>query len=224
LRTTPLDTNRIEFTVIDTRVVGRQRGGGLGIPQNGLVLSFAASALPPGALPEPGDELPRVRYDFLHEAHRAIQEAIQAGPSLLKDGHVTLTSRSLAAEQFWPTPLGTTGAEGAGIVPSDYPMDVDRTRAGRIGIGVDNAGHLVVVVVPGTERGALRPGLDSAGATLVELADLLAAAGAVDAVNLDGGGSTQLFWLGGLATTPGNRYRRPGLRYERMVPSIGVLF
>jgi exopolysaccharide biosynthesis protein len=58
----------------------------------------------------------------------------------------------------------------------------------------------------------------------VELADLLAEAGAVDAINLDGGGSTQLFYMGGLATVPGNRYGIPGVHFERMVPSVGVLY
>jgi len=67
------------------------------------------------------------------------------------------------------------------------------------------------------------PGVDSHGATLTELADLLAQAGAVDAINLDGGGSTQLFYLGGLTTPAGGRYGMPGVHFERMVPVAGVL-
>ena len=75
-----------------------------------------------------------------------------------------------------------------------------------------------------TERGTHRPSADSAGATLVELAELLSEAGAVDAINLDGGGSTQLFYMGGSATVPGNRYGIPGVRFERLVPSAGILY
>ena len=42
-------------------------------------------------------------------------------------------------------------------------------------------------------------------------------------INLDGGGSTQLFYRGGLATAPGSRYGLPGVQFERMVPAIGVV-
>lgn len=61
-------------------------------------------------------------------------------------------------------------------------------------------------------------------ATLAELADLLAQAGAVDAINLDGGRSTQLFFQGGLTTPSGGRYGMPGVYFERMAPAIGVLW
>jgi hypothetical protein len=222
LRRTPIATGRVEYTVVDTHVVGRKTGGGLDIPQNGLVLSFAPGVLPTGAIPEDG--LPRVRYTFARDTHRGIRQAIQVGPLLLNAGQIVISPASLQEEEFWPTPLGRTDPDDVGIVPTDYPDDVDRTRAGRIGVGVDDGGHLVVVAVPGTERGARRPHADSAGATLLELAERLAKAGAVDAINLDGGGSTQLFYLGGTMTTPGNRYGMPGVCFERMVPEIGVLW
>ncbi len=41
--------------------------------------------------------------------------------------------------------------------------------------------------------------------------------------NLDGGGSSQLFFLGGATTVPGNRLGLQAVHYERMVPSIGVV-
>jgi hypothetical protein len=80
-----------------------------------------------------------------------------------------------------------------------------------------------VVGVAGIEKRATFLEADSHGATLAELADLLAEAGAVEAVNLDGGGSTQVFFLGGLTTVAGGRLGLPGVHYERMVPSMGML-
>lgn len=222
LRRTPTATGRVEFTVVDTRVVGRKTGGGLDIPQNGLVLSFAPGVLPTGTIPEDG--LPRLRYSFARDTQRGIRQAIQVGPLLLNAGQIVISPALLQEEEFWPTPMGRTDPDHVGVVPTDYPDDVDRTRAGRIGLGVDDRGYLVVVAVPGTERGTQRPHADSAGATLLELAEWLAKAGAVDAINLDGGGSTQLFYLGGTITTPGNRYGMPGVCFERMVPEIGVLW
>jgi len=218
---TPVESGRLEFTLVDRRVVGHKAGGGLDIPQNGLVLSFHPAALPVGAIPD--ERLPGVRYSFVQKEHRGIRQAIQVGPMLLQNGEVIVSAESLGTEAFWPTPLDHTGPDAIGVVPTDYPDDTDRTRAGRIGLGVDGEGRLVVVAVPGTERGTHRPDADSSGATLLELAELLAQAGAVDAINLDGGGSTQLFYRGGLTTTPGNRYRLPGAQFERMIPSAGVL-
>ena len=217
---TPKVPNQIEYTVIDNRVVGRKVGGGLEIPQNGLVLSCAPGVLPGEALPDAG--LPHIAYHFVREDHIDIVQALQVGPLLLHDGHVVVSSDSLADEEFWPTPRNEPCGP-IGVVPTDYPDDVDRTRAGRIGLGVDREGRLVVVAVPGTERGMHIPGVDSHGATLAELANLLREAGAVDAINLDGGGSTQLFFMGGLATPAGGRYGMPGVRFERMVPVIGAL-
>jgi hypothetical protein len=221
LRKTPARSGRVEYTVVDTRIVGRKVGGDLDIPQNGFVLSVA-----PGAWGVPGaaeGALPRLTYAFAIEKHRGIQTGIQSGPLLMQGGEKVISAQSLLDEEFSPTPLGRSDGADIGIVPTDYPEDVDRTRAGRIGLGADVGGGLVLVAVPGTERGTYRPDSDSAGATLSELAQLLEEAGAVDAINLDGGGSTQLFYRGGLATAPGNRFGTPGIQFERMVPSIGVL-
>ncbi|MCP5101067.1 MAG: phosphodiester glycosidase family protein, partial [Chloroflexi bacterium] len=66
-------------------------------------------------------------------------------------------------------------------------------------------------------------GIDSTGATLLELAELLQEAGAVTAVNLDGGGSTQAYFKGGQAVVPGDRRGMPQCVYQRMIPSVGVV-
>jgi len=91
-------------------------------------------------------------------------------------------------------------------------------------LGITATGNLMVAVMMGSEtKGVKNPALDSAGATLVELAQLMQENGAVDAVNLDGGGSSQLFFVGGSTTVPGNRLGLQAVHYERMVPSIGVV-
>ena len=212
---TPKVLGQIEYTVVDSRIVGRKVGGGLEIPQNGLVISRKQETRLFGKN--------LVSYHFVREEHRDIVQALQAGPLLLQNGHVVLSPASLAAEEFWPTPLDGPYAP-IGVVPTDYPDDVDRTRAGRVGLGVDRENRLIVVAVAGTEKGTHIPGVDSHGATLAELADLLAQAGAVDAINLDGGRSTQLFFQGGLTTPSGGRYGMPGVYFERMAPAIGVLW
>ncbi len=224
---TPIEGGRVELTIIDQRVVGWKAGGGLNIPQNGFVLSFAQGVL----APETQAALrarPVVSYRFMREEHgnrrlHDIVQALQVGPLLLQGGRTVVTATRLAEEEFWVDRLGDDGHVEIGVVPTEFPDDVDRTRAGRVGLGVDRQGRLVVVGAPGVERKAGHLEADSHGVTLAELADLLADAGAVDAVNLDGGGSTQLFFLGGLATVAGGRLGQSGVQYERMVPSVGML-
>lgn len=223
---TPHEPGRIELTVIDRRVAGWKVGGGLEIPQNGFVLSFAASTLTSAeqaALRMSLRVRPVVRYRFVWEEHQNITQALQVGPLLVQGGRSVLTPASLHEEEFWIDRHRDDGSVEIGVVPTEFPDDVDRTRAGRIGLGVDREGQLVVVGVAGAEKGANVPGVDSHGATLADLADLLADAGAVEAINLDGGGSTQVFYLGGLTTVAGSRLGLPGVHYERMVPSAGVL-
>ena len=103
-----------------------------------------------------------------------------------------------------------------------YKTDVDSTRSGRVGIGIDRKGDLLVVMAPGVNQGRGVPGADSFGATLLELAGLLREAGAVSALNLDGGGSTQAYFRGAQTITPGDRRDPTTYPYERMVPSVGI--
>ena len=223
---TPSAPGRVELTIIDQRVVGWKEEGGLDIPQNGFVLSFAPGVLAPEAQARLRVTLrarPWVSYRFAREEQQDIVQALQVGPLLLRGGRSVLTPTRLAEEEFWVDRPGDNGRLQIGVVPTEYPDDVDRTRAGRVGIGVDREGRLVVVGVAGIEKRAVHLEADSQGATLVELAELLADAGAIEAVNLDGGGSTQIFFLSGLTTVAGNRLGLPGVHYERMVPSVGML-
>jgi len=224
---TPIEGGRVELTIIDQRIVGWKAGGGLEIPQNGFVLSFAQEVLAPEALAALRAN-PVVSYRFMCEepGNRGLHDIVQAlqvGPLLVQEGRSVVTPTRLAEEEFWVDRLGDDGRMQIGVVPTEFPDDVDRTRAGRVGLGVDRQGRLVVIGAPGVERKAKHLEADSHGITLAELADLLVDAGAVEAVNLDGGGSTQVFFLGGLATVAGGRLGQPGVQYERMAPSVGVL-
>jgi hypothetical protein len=220
---TPIANGRVELTIIDQRVVGWKAGGGLDIPQNGFVLSFAQGVLAPEVLPALCAR-PVVSYRFVREECQDIVQALQVGPLLVQGGRSVTTPTRLSEEEFWVDRLDDDGRVEIGVVPTEFPDDVDKTRAGRVGLGVDQEGKLVVVGAPGVERKAKHLESDSHGVTLAELADLLADAGAAEAVNLDGGGSTQVFFLGGLATVAGGRLGQPGVQYERMVPSAGVFY
>ncbi|HSM54840.1 MAG TPA: phosphodiester glycosidase family protein [Candidatus Sulfomarinibacteraceae bacterium] len=224
---TPSDPQRLELTVVDRRIVGLKQGGGLALPHNGFVISIAPGALSPDAQHNLRRRLQSdllLAYAFARPEHREIVQALQTGPILLRDGQITLDDDYLEAEeQFWPSRALANGDYQIGVVPTNYKTDVDRTRAGRVGLGIDEQGDLILVMVAGVNDGMGLPGVDSFGATLRELAEALRAAGAHSALNLDGGGSTQAYHHGRRALIPGDRRGEPGQPYERMVPAMGIV-
>ena len=224
---TPIDPGRFELTVIDRRIVGWKRGGGLTIPHNGLIISFSATALTieqQTALITILERAFLVNYRFVTPEQQTIQQGLQAGPLLLIDGQSPLTNIYLeSAEQFWPSRQLSDGSWQIGVVSTSYKTDVDQNRTGRVGVGVDVDGKLIAVMAPGVNSGMGVAGKDSFGATLLEIAELLKQAGAVDAVNLDGGGSAQAYFQGERAIVPGDRRGKLGHIFERMVPSVGIV-
>jgi hypothetical protein len=85
---TPLAPQREEFTVVDRRVVGQKRGGGLLIPQNGFIVSFHRSRNLEAPLRELTAAAMRVpvTYRWRHQRHAGIDRALQAGPTLFTPG------------------------------------------------------------------------------------------------------------------------------------------
>ncbi len=224
---TPAEPDRLELTVVDRRVVGYKMGGNLALPQNGLVISFSPDVLSSAGRDELQNALRsrfRLDFNFADPEHRAINQAIQTGPILLQGGRSPLTNTYLEdEEQFWASRTLDTGDWQIGVVSTDFATDIDQSRHGRVGLGIDGNGNLILVMVAGVNSGMAVDGVDSVGATLNELTHLLLEAGAVNAVNLDGGGSTQAYYLGGRALIPGDRRGLFQVHYERMVPSVGAL-
>ena len=121
-----------------------------------------------------------------------VAEAVGAGPVLIRGGRAVVTDRE---ERF-----------GATSIPG--------RRHPRSAVGIDRDGRVWLVVVDGRQDA-------SRGATLGELALLMRSLGAVDALNLDGGGSSAL-----VVRPPGGapvRLNRPtGYDVERPVPTALV--
>lgn len=95
------------------------------------------------------------------------QEAVGGGPMLVKEG------RNVAVENYWKEVFDGGGVAGT-------------SRQPRTAVGATADGKVILLVCDGRNmRG-------SAGFTLAELADKLIGLGAVDAINLDGGGSSTM--------------------------------
>ncbi|MFN7018273.1 MAG: phosphodiester glycosidase family protein [Fimbriimonadales bacterium] len=112
---------------------------------------------------------------------RTVQEAVAGGPWLIRDGKIL-----------------TPDEQGGGFNPQTF---VER-RHPRTAVGRTAKGEVIWLTVDGRQP-------HSQGATLTELAQILARYGAVEAINLDGGGSTTLVVRNLVVNSPSDGAERP---------------
>ena len=101
-----------------------------------------------------------------------VPNIIGAGPTLVKGGRVAVNAKE---EQF--------------------PADIAVGRAPRTGVAVLSNRHLLLVVADGRQASSI-------GCTLEEFAELLLKFGAKEAVNFDGGGSSEMVVGGVIVNSP----------------------
>ena len=138
-------------------------------------------------------------------------EGAREGLAFYRDGTVqvydetTTSADELVAAGVWNTlSFGPAILEDGEVVDGIEDVEVD-TNVGnhsiqgdqpRTAVGVIDANHLVFVVVDGRSPGY------SEGVTLPELADIFQDLGATTAYNIDGGGSTTLYFAGEVVNDP----------------------
>ena len=118
-----------------------------------------------------------------------MRDAIHAGPVLIDNGKINV---SVENEVFFNTPV-------AGIQP-------------RTAIGYTKDNHLVMMVVDGRQA-------DSRGVYLEELALMMKEFGCVEALNLDGGGSSCMVADSRLLNRPSGRTSQ-----RQIMSAIGVFY
>lgn len=142
---------------------------------------FISSPLPPG--PPRGDLLSRARAlrgRIARSAWTEVREAVGGGPWLVKEGAVAVDG----VEQ---------GFHNKTFVQQRHP---------RTAVGVTAGGELLLVAVDGRQS-------HSRGFSLPELAAYMQKLGAVQAINLDGGGSTAMVIRGCYVNGPSDGRPRP---------------
>ncbi|WP_286794774.1 phosphodiester glycosidase family protein, partial [Microbacterium sp. UBA3394] len=140
-------------------------------------------------------------------------EPARTGLVFYTDGSVevydeTATSADeLVAAGAWNTlSFGPAIVEDGAVVDGIEDVEVDTNFGNhsiqgdqpRTAVGVIDDNHLVFVVVDGRQSGY------SEGVTLTELADIFVDLGATTAYNLDGGGSSTMFFDGEVVNSPSN--------------------
>lgn len=106
-----------------------------------------------------------------------VTNTLSFGPVLIKDGTITSDFKSVVVDTNF----------GNRSIQSSNP---------RTGIGMISANHYVFVVVDGRSEGY------SKGMTLTQFADVFKELGCTDAYNLDGGGSSTMYFMGKVVNNP----------------------
>ena len=140
-------------------------------------------------------------------------EPAREGLVFYTDGRVevydetTTTADELLADGAWNTlSFGPAIVEDGTVVDGIETTEIDTNFGNhsiqgdqpRTAVGVIDENHLVFVVVDGRQSGY------SAGVTLTELADIMIDLGATTAYNLDGGGSSTMYFNGEVVNSPSN--------------------
>ena len=138
-------------------------------------------------------------------------EGAREGLAFYQDGHVevydetTTNAEELVVDGVWNTlSFGPALVEGGEILDGIESVEIDTNFGNhsvqgdqpRTAVGVIDDNHLVFVVVDGRSEGY------SAGVTMTELAQIMVDLGATTAYNLDGGGSSTMYFNGGLVNNP----------------------
>lgn len=175
--TSPSEPERVHLVVAAGTIANIVEGGGAPIPFTGVVVS----------LPRDAPELAEFRVgcsvesvtDVPPELGR-IEHAVACGPALLRDGRVAL---DFDGEEF--------GRKDSPVISFFLPRLADSYEAARSFVGTRADGTLVLGTISGRAFGAGDHD-SSAGMTFGEMAVLAEDLGLVDAMGLDGGGSSSL--------------------------------
>lgn len=181
--TTGTNNFGVELVVQDGVVTQIFRDSGNNfIPPDGFVISAHGTAAENFNTVYVGDAI-NFDEDYINVEHgddfNETIHIIGAGPTLVKDGEIYVTAD---AEQF--------------------PNDIRVGRAPRSAVGITQYGDYIFAVVDGRQA-------HSKGCTLTEWARILKDTfGAVEAINLDGGGSSELIFKGSIVNKPSDGRER----------------
>lgn len=178
-RTTLTDPNGIELIVRRGRIVaqGDLKGSSV-IPADGYIISASGSAREWALKHLPSGARVELQLNLspteteMQAQWKQATSIIGGGPQLIKNGRIEITN---AAEKILPS-----------FVSDHHP----RTAIAKL-----KSGQILLVTVDGRQA-------ESIGMSLHTLADLLIELGAIEAINLDGGGSTAMVIRNKLVNKP----------------------
>ncbi|MBL8123984.1 MAG: phosphodiester glycosidase family protein [Blastocatellia bacterium] len=189
-RTTLTDPNGVEIIVEKGKVVRVVVGGSSPIPPNGYVLSASGKL---------ADRIRSIRIGFKVRANAATPFTVGSNGFPNKDTDRTTQAFSRAEDITNGIPqLIRDGKIEITWEQEKTSKSFVETRHPRTAVAKLKDGKFLMITVDGRSE-------SSGGISLQDLADYLLSLGAVDAMNLDGGGSTTMYLDGKVVNTPSDK-------------------
>jgi len=175
---TPPGFAGVNITILNGRVASVSKAANIEIPAKGYVISASGKLATELSGIRPGDDvsyyrLPLLLRDGLRLPLEMVDDIVAGVPQLIKNGKIDITWEQEKASRAF--------------VFNRHP----RTAVAKL-----KDGKFLMMTVDGRQPGV------SVGMSLQELAEYLFSLGAVDAMNLDGGGSTTMFLDGKVVNKP----------------------
>ncbi len=183
--TTSTARNHQELT-IENGKIHELNPGDSDIPSEGMVLSIHETYTRDIDNLDQIEEDMEIEIDWDLGHDKELEEiafGLGGGPRIMEDGDVDIRSKE-----------------------EDISENITTGRSPRTTAGVTSEGELILTVVDGRQSNV------SIGMTLEELGDLMAARGADDALNLDGGGSSMMWLDGEYQNNPNGNNSYHGIR------------
>lgn len=179
----PLAKGQIDLVIRNNKFLGLEDQAGLRspIPKNGFILRVPAVESLSKKLKKQVLALKNKEFNLEYNFNPNLEEmnilsALGGGPRLLKNGKIDINGK---AENFKP--------------------DILTGRAPRTAVGLSADNHLLLLTIDGRQSDL------SVGMSLKELAKTLKDLGAVEAINLDGGGSARMVIRGFTMSNPSEK-------------------
>ncbi len=175
-RQTPKEDG-LDLMIVGTEILAFHRGGAVLVPTGGFVLHTT-------------EKLSEVESQVQYLGMEDVLFAIQVGSSSVRDGIVM---------QSFQSPFYNILKDPVPYPPTLYPLDYAKDRAPRMAICSDADGKPAIVWAEGCSKIRYEFGKESCGASLLELGQYCHSIGMENVLNMDGGGSAEMFLDGRLS-------------------------
>jgi len=182
-RTTPQEEG-LDIIVVGEEVVAFHEGGNVRVPAAGFVMHTT-------------EKLEKVHSPVVYLGQDNILFAVQVGSSSVKNGVLM---------DHFESPFYDYKKDPVPYPPTLYPLDYAKDRAPRMALCSDRDGNPVIIWAEGPSKLGYRFGEESCGASQLELGKYCLSIGMVNALNLDGGGSSEIFIDGKLQMHVSDRF------------------
>ena len=179
-RMSALDQDHYDVVVRDNKILGVENKAGVqtAIPPDGFIIRFSAQRSDiKNLIPELKNKKITLNYNFSPNLNEnKIVHAVGGGPRLLKAGKINISGQE-----------------------ENFQNDILNGRAPRTAVALTKDNHLLLLTIDGRQSDL------SVGMSLEELAQTLKDLGAVEAINLDGGGSARMVIRGFTMSNPSEK-------------------